>query len=74
MVLRLVLCVSLLPLLASPLPTSPPVSENDDFMANWMGSLMPAIGNFTVLDISMPGTHDTVREDLHLPLAPTLIL
>ena len=29
-------------------------------LSNWMGDLMPVIGNFTVLDLSLPGTHDTL--------------
>ena len=67
------LCISALLLsLAGGLPAAPSISK-DDFMSNWMGALMPAIGNATVLDLSMPGTHDTVRFLKPGPLAPTLM-
>lgn len=36
----------------------------DDFLSNWMGSLMPVIGNLSLLDISLPGTHDSMTFDL----------
>ena len=33
--------------------------ENDTgFLANWMGYIMPVVGDLTLLDISLPGTHD----------------
>ena len=32
--------------------------------ANWMGDLMPAIGNLSLLDLSLPGTHDSMTFDL----------
>eukprot|EP01001_Neometanema_parovale_P002514 NODE_1309_length_1787_cov_98.704327_g1242_i0.p1 GENE.NODE_1309_length_1787_cov_98.704327_g1242_i0~~NODE_1309_length_1787_cov_98.704327_g1242_i0.p1 ORF type:complete len:475 (-),score=106.78 NODE_1309_length_1787_cov_98.704327_g1242_i0:362-1708(-) len=32
--------------------------------SDWMGELMPIIGNQTILDISTPGTHDTLTYDL----------
>ena len=34
------------------------------FLPNWMGTLAPLIGNDTLLDISVPGTHDTLTSDL----------
>ena len=44
-------------------PVSRPLSSDDyDFLSNWMGKLIGA-GNFeklTLLDLSLPGTHDTV--------------
>eukprot|EP00301_Raphidiophrys_heterophryoidea_P022013 c626_g1_i2.p1 GENE.c626_g1_i2~~c626_g1_i2.p1 ORF type:complete len:476 (+),score=127.43 c626_g1_i2:1-1428(+) len=36
----------------------------DPFLADWMGNLLPAIGNLTVLDLSLAGTHDTMTYDL----------
>ncbi len=32
--------------------------------ANWMRDLMPVIGNATLLDLTLPGTHDTMTYDL----------
>jgi hypothetical protein len=29
-------------------------------LSNWMGALMPVIANSTILDLSLPGTHDTL--------------
>jgi hypothetical protein len=37
---------------------------NQGFLANWMGNLMGAIGNSSLLDISLPGTHDSMSYDL----------
>ena len=34
------------------------------FLPNWMGKLVPIIGGDTLLDISVPGTHDTLTSDL----------
>ena len=34
------------------------------FMESWMQALFPVIGNATILDLSMPGTHDTLTYDL----------
>lgn len=34
------------------------------FLPNWMGNMNVAIGNLTLLDISLPGTHDTLTYDL----------
>jgi len=34
--------------------------------SNWMGELLPVIGNQTLLDLSLPGTHDTQTYDLSL--------
>ena len=36
------------------------------FLPNWMGHLMPAIENASILDLSLPGTHDTMTYDLDL--------
>lgn len=32
--------------------------------ANWMRDLMPVIGNASLFDLSLPGTHDTFTYDL----------
>lgn len=32
--------------------------------SDWIGTLEPTIGNLTVLDISLPGTHDSLTYDL----------
>ena len=39
-------------------------TETSDFLPNWMGKLSSLIGNDTLLDISVPGTHDTLTSDL----------
>jgi hypothetical protein len=44
---------------SSALPVVDPV-----FLENWMGSLLPVISNRSVLDISLPGTHDSMTSDL----------
>jgi len=33
-------------------------------LANWMGQLSPVLGNATILDLSLPGTHDSMTYDL----------
>jgi hypothetical protein len=34
------------------------------FLANWMGELQPILGNRTLLDLTLPGTHDSLTYDL----------
>jgi hypothetical protein len=34
------------------------------YLANWMGQNMAVIGSLTLLDVSLPGTHDTLTYDL----------
>lgn len=36
------------------------------FLPDWMGALAPVLGNLTLLDLSLPGTHDTLTADLSL--------
>lgn len=36
----------------------------DIYLANWMGALAPALANATLLDMTLPGTHDTMTYDL----------
>lgn len=36
----------------------------NDFLANWMGELMSVLGDSSLLDLSLPGTHDTLTYDL----------
>lgn len=36
------------------------------FLPDWMGHIMPAIENASILDLSLPGTHDTMTYDLDL--------
>lgn len=43
-----------------PVDYGPPGS----FLPNWMGSTMSIIGESTLLDLSLPGTHDTLTYDL----------
>ncbi|GMI52228.1 hypothetical protein TeGR_g11119 [Tetraparma gracilis] len=35
-----------------------------DFLPDWMANLMPVISDLTLLDLSLPGTHDTLTYDL----------
>jgi hypothetical protein len=37
-----------------------PVAAGGVRLDHWMGDLMPAIGNATLLDLSLPGTHDSL--------------
>lgn len=37
---------------------------NKGFLANWMGNLLPALRHQSLLDISLPGTHDSMTYDL----------
>merc|ERR1712093_513854 len=48
----------------STLPVLIPRDNNSTFLPNWIGHLMPAIGDATLLDLSLPGTHDTLTYDL----------
>ncbi|GMH90995.1 hypothetical protein TL16_g11929 [Triparma laevis f. inornata] len=45
-------------------PTDYPSSTTPDFLPDWMGSLNAVLGNLTVLDLSLPGTHDSLTYDL----------
>ena len=33
-------------------------------LSDWMGHLLPVLGNETVMDLGLPGTHDTLTYDL----------
>jgi hypothetical protein len=35
-----------------------------NFLANWMGEMMPVIGPLSLLDMALPGTHDSMTFDL----------
>jgi len=39
-------------------------NDGSSFLPNWMGHIMTAIENHTILDLSLPGTHDTMTYDL----------
>jgi len=41
---------------------APQIAPATDFLANWMGKLSPVTN--TLLDLSLPGTHDTLTYDL----------
>lgn len=43
--------------------------SSDPFYATWMGELAPVIGNLTILDLSLPGTHDTMTFDMSTTIA-----
>jgi hypothetical protein len=38
--------------------------QSDPFYGSWMGMLHPFLQNLTLLDLSLPGTHDTMTFDL----------
>jgi nicotinamidase/pyrazinamidase len=40
------------------------IDEGDSYLSNWMGTNMFALANSTFLDLSLPGTHDTMTYDL----------
>lgn len=37
---------------------------SDHFLSDWMGRMQPVLGDSAVLDLSLPGTHDTLTYDL----------
>ena len=41
-----------------------PSDTDTDFLPNWIGTLLPAIGNLSLLDLALPGTHDSMSYDL----------
>ncbi len=58
--MRFVLCALLAHSFVRAAPGPPPVIDH----ANWMRDLMPLIANATLLDLSIPGTHDSMTFDL----------
>ena len=38
-------------------------------LSSWMGDLEPVLGNLTLLDLALPGTHDTLTYDLSSTVA-----
>ena len=44
-------------------------SAVDDFLPNWMGNILSVIREYTLLDLSLPGTHDTLTYDLSTTVA-----
>ena len=55
----------LLPLLRVTIGTA----VNPPALSTWMGDLEPIIGNLTLFDLSLPGTHDTLTYDLSTTVA-----
>ena len=45
-------------------PNSPP-----HFLPDWMKTTLPVIQNLTILDLSLPGTHDSLTYDLSLTVS-----
>ena len=59
-----------------PPPPPPPLhrvssahSAETKFLADWMGNMGPLIANQTLLDLSLPGSHDTMTYDLSTALS-----
>ena len=51
--------------LGTTINAQPPVAPaQDPFLSNWMGALAPAIGGLSMLDVTLPGTHDSMTFDL----------
>jgi len=50
----------------TPLPKQDGDDDVDSNLANWMGVAMPAIKDLSLLDLSLPGTHDSLTYDLSL--------
>ncbi|MEO5968352.1 MAG: hypothetical protein ABIQ95_00370, partial [Bdellovibrionia bacterium] len=44
--------------------TATAVAASDPFLANWMGQFYPLMSHLTLLDLSLPGTHDSLSYDL----------
>ena len=46
------------------------IVSSDEFLSSWMGQMMPFIGNQTILDLALPGTHGerdtTATHDTHI--------
>lgn len=38
--------------------------NSTSFLSNWMGQLLPLLGASPLLELSLPGTHDTLTYDL----------
>jgi hypothetical protein len=55
--------------LVPPSPPPPPPPPAPIRLQSWFGDLLPIIGNLTLLDISLPGTHDTLTYDLSTTVA-----
>lgn len=45
-------------------PSRSPATAADGFLADWMGHVSTVIGSQTLLDLSLPGTHDSMTFDL----------
>ena len=45
------------------------VKASDPFLATWMGQLSIALDDRSILDLSLPGTHDTLTYDLSTIIA-----
>ena len=43
---------------------APAAAVDASWLADWMGNMGPVIANKTVLDLSLPGSHDTMTYDL----------
>ena len=51
---------------ACTMPQQQEGQDEDSNLANWMGVAMPAIKDLSLLDLSLPGTHDSLTYDLSL--------
>lgn len=44
-------------------------TKTELYLSNWIGELLPIVGHLTVMDISLPGTHNTFTYDLSLTVS-----
>ncbi len=44
--------------------TALPGPSDPAFLQDWMGALYPVVANQSLLDLSLPGTHDSITYDL----------
>jgi hypothetical protein len=64
LVVRSVLVLVVLTLTGATEVVPPATAVDTSFEANWMGRLSPVLSNLSLLNLSLPGTHDTMTYDL----------
>ena len=54
---------------ANTCPLTPAITQIPSFLPDWMSTLTPIIENLTLLDLTLPGTHDSLTYDLSLTIS-----